>query len=265
MSDNRDEEKTPKVAFFRPADEREQRAVEAVREYGFEPLSDPLLETVPTGATPRTDADYVVLTSVTGVSLAAETVRGTEAFVCAVGPKTAGALRDEGVVVDIVPDEYTSAGLVRALDEAGVGGARVEVARSDHGSDELLDGLKDAGAYVHETVLYEITRPEGGGERTADALRDGTLDAVVFTSSLTVEHLVEVLGETGVGLDALNDTVVGVIGEPTRRTAEENGVCVDYVADEATFDSLVRGLGGEFEAQREPSTTGTSKVDSPDG
>ena len=231
-----------KVAFFRPADERERRAVEVVREHGFEPLSDPLLETVPTGAKPRTDADYVVLTSVTGVRLASDDVRDTEAVVCAVGPKTADALRAEGIDVDIVPEEYTSAGLVDALNEAGVEGARVEVARSDHGSDELLDGLNTEGAYVHETVLYEIRRPEGGGEATADALRGGTLDAVLFTSSLTVEHLIEALEEADVGVDALEDVLVCAIGEPTQRTAEGMGVKVDLVPDEETFESLVESV-----------------------
>lgn len=255
-------EKKPKVAFFRPADERERRAVEAVREHGFEPLSDPLLETRPTGATPRTDADYVVLTSVTGVGIAAERVRGTDPVVCAVGPKTADALRSEGVKVDVVPEEYTSVGLVDELAE-DVEGKRIEVARSDHGSDELTDGLNDAGAYVHETVLYEIVRPEGGGSETVEGLAGGEVDAVLFTSSLTVEHLLEALEEAGLNLGALDGVVVGVIGDPTRRTAQKGGVDVDYVADEATFDSLVRGL--DELSQNEPSTKGTSRVDSPDG
>jgi uroporphyrinogen-III synthase len=237
-----DGKEPPQVAFFRPADEREKRAVEVVREHGFEPLSDPLLETVPTGAEPRTDADYIVLTSVTGVRLASELLRDTDAVVCAIGPKTADALRAEGVNVDIVPEEYTSAGLVDTLGEVGVEGARVEVARSDHGSDELLDGLNTEGAYVHETVLYEIRRPEGGGEATADALRGGTLDAVLFTSSLTVEHLVAALKESGVGVDALEDVLVCAIGEPTRRTAESIGVKVDLVPDEETFESLVEAV-----------------------
>ena len=232
------DEDVPKVAFFRPADEREKRAVDKVRAEGFEPLSDPLLETVPTGAKPRTDADFIVLTSVTGVELAADTVRDSEAVVCAVGPKTADALSHEGVEVDVVPDEYTSAGIVDALAEE-VEGARVEVARSNHGSDELLQGLNVEGAYVHETVLYKIVRPEGGGEETADALSDGSLDAVLFTSSLTVEHLVKALEETGVGVGVLDGVLVCVIGEPTRRTAESLGVDVDVVSEEATFDSLV--------------------------
>jgi len=227
----------PRVAFFRPDDHRAERAVETVRAHGMEPLSDPLLEKGETGEKPRADADYVVLTSVSGVEIAGESVGDSEAVVCAIGPKTAAALRDEGVEVGVVPEKYTSGGLVEELD-GRVGGARVEVARSDHGSDELLEGLNGAGAYVHETVLYELRRPAGGGERTARALREGELDAVLFTSSLTVEHLVEALGEAGLGADALDDVLVCVIGAPTRETAESLGVEVDVVAQEATFESL---------------------------
>lgn len=229
---------TPRVAFFRPDDRRAESAANAARERGLTPLSDPLLETVPTGAKPRTDAGFIVLTSVTGVELAAETVRNTDAVVCAIGPKTADALREAGVNVDVVPDEYTSTGLVNVL-EGRVDGARVEVARSDHGSDELTDGLVEAGGYVHETVLYEIIRPKGGGEKTAHALDDEEIDAVLFTSSLTVEHLLEALEETGVGLGTLNDAAVYAIGEPTRETAENLGVEVDDVPEEETFESLL--------------------------
>jgi uroporphyrinogen-III synthase len=228
----------PRVAFFRPDDYRAERATEAARERGLDPLSDPILETVPTGKKPRTDGGFIVLTSVTGVELAAETVRGADAVVCAIGPKTADGLCEEGTEVDVVPEEYTSAGLVKEL-KGRVGGERVEVARSDHGSDELLDGLNDAGAYVHETVLYEIRRPEGGGERTARGLEKGTVDAVLFTSSLTVEHLVEALEETGAGVGALEGARVYAIGEPTRETAEGLGISVDGVPEDETFDSLL--------------------------
>jgi uroporphyrinogen-III synthase len=233
-------EDRPTVGFFRPADEREKRAVEEARELGLEPVSDPLLETFPTGAVPRADADYVVLTSVTGVGIATEDGRDAlkEAVVCAIGPKTADALEKEGVEVGVVPDEYTSSGLVDSLSRR-VGGARVEVARSDHGSAELLDGLREAGAYVHETVLYEIRRPDGGGKKTARALRDGSLDAIAFTSSLTVEHLLEALNEEGIGTESLEQVEVYAIGEPTRETAESFGIEVDGVPDEETFEALL--------------------------
>ncbi len=235
----------PRVAFFRPDDERAKRAEDTVRERGMEPLSDPLLEVRETGELPRADADYVVLTSVTGVEIAGESVGKSEAVACAIGPKTADALREAEVKVDVVPEEYTSGGLVETL--AGrVGGARVEVARSDHGSDELIEGLVGAGAYVHETVLYALRRPSGGGEKTAYALRDGELDAVLFTSSLTVEHLVVALDETGVGVDGLDDVLVCAIGAPTRETAESMGVEVDVVPEEATFESLVESAANRL-------------------
>ncbi|WP_225335608.1 uroporphyrinogen-III synthase [Halomicrobium urmianum] len=252
------EEPRLRVAFFRPDDERTDDAVELLESLGADPVPDPMLAVEPTDATPKTDAvgssgsdepspvvpredaDYAVLTSKTGVELAAEAGWGPgEAAVCAIGEPTADALRAAGYSVDLVPDEYSSSGLVDALaDDAA--GARIEVARSDHGSDVLTDGLEDAGAYVHETVLYRLVRPESAGE-SAELAAGGDLDAALFTSSLTVTHFLAAADERGVrdaAVDGLNDAVVGAIGEPTRRTAEDAGIEVDVVPEAADFDAL---------------------------
>ena len=61
-----------KVAVFRPDDERLTEAVELLDSLGATPVADPMLAIEPTGATPRSDADYVVFTSKTGIELAAE-------------------------------------------------------------------------------------------------------------------------------------------------------------------------------------------------
>ncbi|MFB1064317.1 uroporphyrinogen-III synthase [Natrinema sp. H-ect4] len=232
----------PTVAVFRPDDDRLERAVALLAELGTEPVADPMLAVEPTDATPRTDAEYVVLTSKTGAELVSEAGWDPgDATVCAIGPATADALREEGYAVDIVPEEFTSSGLVSTLEER-ISGARVEVARSDHGSPVLLEGFEDAGAYVHETILYRLVRPEESGE-SAKLVAEGGLDAVCFTSSLTVEHFLEAAAEAGVREDALAglaDAVVGVIGEPTAETAAERGIDVDVVPDEATFDALAR-------------------------
>jgi uroporphyrinogen-III synthase len=229
-----------RAAVFRPDDERLADAVELLASLGAEPVADPMLAVEPTGARPRADADYVVLTSTTGADLVgtAGWVPG-DATVCAIGPTTAEGLREQGYAVDLVPEEYTSAGLVAALGER-VEGARVEVARSDHGSAVLLDGLVDAGAYVHETVLYELVRPAGSG-RSAELAADGELDAAAFTSSLTVEHFLEAAAERDVraaAVDGLAEAVVGAIGAPTAETAREAGLEVDVVPAEADFELL---------------------------
>ncbi|MDH5018823.1 uroporphyrinogen-III synthase [Halobacterium rubrum] len=230
------------VAVFRPDDERLADAVALLADLGVEPVPDPMLAVEPTGKTPREDAGYVVVTSKTGVELAAaDGWTPGDATLVAIGPATADACREAGYDVDVVPDEYTSAGLVAALDD-DVDGARVEVARSDHGSAVLTDGLDDAGAYVHETVLYELVRPAGAGE-SVELAAEGDLDAALFTSSLTVENWLAAARERGVEPEAregLADATVGVIGPPTADTAVEHGIDVDVVPDDAGFEELAR-------------------------
>lgn len=232
----------PHVAVFRPDDDRLAEAVDLLESMGVEPVADPMLSIQETGQTPRSDAEYTILTSKTGIEIADEAgwTPGDTTLV-AIGPKTAAAAENAGWDVDLVPDEYTSAGLVAAL-ESTVGGSTVEVARSDHGSDVLLDGLWDAGAYLHETVLYELVIPDRAGESAVLAAAGG-LDAALFTSSLTVEHFLEVARDRDIEtdvLEGLESAVVGVIGPPTAETAKNMGISVDVVPSDAEFETLAR-------------------------
>ena len=236
-----DPDDRPRVAVFRPDDERIAAAETLLTDLGVEAVTDPMLAVEPTGATPEA-AEYVVFTSKTGAELVADAGwTPGDATVVAIGPKTADALEAAGYAVDLVPDEYTSAGLVELLADR-TDGTSVEVARSDHGSPVLLDGLRDAGATVHETVLYRLVRPVEEGE-SAELAADGDLDAACFTSSLTVEHFLDAADERGIraaALVGLNAAVVGVIGDPTRETATSHGIDVDVVPAEATFEALAR-------------------------
>ncbi|PSQ05792.1 uroporphyrinogen-III synthase [Halobacteriales archaeon QS_6_71_20] len=262
----------PRVAVFRPDDERLTEAVEFLDSLGAAAVPDPMLAVEPTGAVPEA-GDWVVFTSKTGVELAtgagwspagAADRDGKTPSVACIGPSTAAAAEAAGWTVDLVPEEYSSTGLVAAFagadrntaegrsgsgDAVGVDGVRIEVARSDHGSAVLLDGLRDAGATVHETVLYELVRPEGSGD-AAEAAAGGDLDGACFTSSLTVDHLLDAAAERGVraaAVDGLNDAVVGCIGHPTRETAEERGVDVDAVPAEASFETLAEAVVAELD------------------
>lgn len=234
------------IAVFRPADGRADETAAFLRSLGATPVVDPMIAVDPTGATPRTDADYVILTSTTGVDCLAEHDWEPEpATVCAIGDRTAAALREAGISVDRVPEQHSSAGLVDLLADA-VAGARVEIARSDHGSDTLPDGLTDAGAYVHETILYRLVRPPDSGESTTLAA-DGGVDGVLFSSPLTVQHFTQAATERDVFetvCSTLNgpDVVVGAIGAPTRDAATDQGISVDVVPDTADMERLAAAV-----------------------
>lgn len=230
----------PTVAFFRPDDDRLASGISLLESLGADPLGDPMLAIEPTGKNPRTDGEYTILTSKTGVELLGEGWHpgGT---LCAIGESTAAVLRDAGYGVDIVPEEFTSRGLVERLADE-VAGSRVEIARSDHGSAVLLDGLEDAGAYVHETILYRLTRPPNAGD-SAERAAANTLDAALFTSTLTVEHFLDAAAERGIraeAIEGLNSAFVGAIGPPTADTARTAGIDVDLVPETAEFELLAR-------------------------
>lgn len=228
-----------RAAVFRPDDGRLEDAVELLESLGATPVPDPMLEIVPTGERPP-DADFVVLTASTGVDILAEAGwEPGEARLCCIGPSTAEAAREAGWTVDRVPEEYDSAGMVAALTD-DVAGKTVAVARSDHGSETLLGGLREAGAEVTETVLYELRRPEGSGE-SAEMAAEGKLEAVLFTSSRTVTGFLDAAEERGIqeaAVAGLEAAVVGAIADGPAKTAKSHGVSVDIVPDEADFDRL---------------------------
>ncbi len=159
-------------------------------------------------------ADYCIFTSETGVDLAATAgwkQRGTT--VCAVGDQTATALCNRGYSVDIVPSTFTSTGLVDEL-STEVEGQTVELARSAHGSEVLVEGLEAAGGIVSETALYRLKRPETAGQSVSLAV-DGKLDGILFTSPKTIEHFVQIATERDAVAALqreLEETIVGAIG-----------------------------------------------------
>lgn len=234
---------TRTVAYFRPDDERATEAEALLRDLGVEPLSDPMLAVDPTGAIPRSDAEYTILTSKTGAELVSETDFDPAGELVAIGTPTAEAIERAGYTVDRIPSEFSSSGLVAEL-EGDASGARIEVARSDHGSEVLTAGLNEIGAYVHETVLYRLVRPPEAGA-SALAAAEGELSGACFTSSLTVKHFLEAAADRGVKSEAvagLNDAVVGAIGTPTESTARSYGVEVDIVPDTAEFGALASAV-----------------------
>ena len=77
-----------------------------------------------------------------------------------------------------------------------------------------------------------------GREDILEALKEGRVDLVTFTSSSTVKNLVEVLG----GMDALQHVKTAAIGPVTADTARSLGIEPDIVAGTYTIDGFVEAI-----------------------
>lgn len=233
----------PRVAVFRPDDGRIDDAAALLDSLGAEPVADPMLTIEPTGQTPPA-ADFVVLTSATGVDVLADAGWDPgDATLCCIGQSTADAAEAAGWTVGRIPEQYDSEGMVAEL-EGDVSGKSVALARSDRASQTMPDGLRAAGADVSETALYRLRRPADAGE-SATLAAAGDLDGAAFTSSSTVEGFLDAAEERGIREEAvagLEDAVVGAIAESPAETAREAGIAVDLVPDEADFEALARAV-----------------------
>jgi uroporphyrinogen III methyltransferase/synthase len=215
-----------------------------LRELGAEALEAPAIRIEPLDAeVPDLAAyDLVCLTSPNGVHALFERLHGSgrdaralaAATVAAIGPGTARALREHGVLADVVPDQFVAEALVEAL--AGLPVSRALVARAEAARDVLPDALRERGAEVDVLALYRtVAEPLDDAARAA---LDGA-DYVTFTSSSTVRFLLQSLG----GADALPAGArLASIGPVTSETLREHGLEPDLEAERHDIDGLVAAL-----------------------
>ena len=165
------------------------------------------------------------------------------AAVAAIGPGTASALKECGIVADVVPERFVAEALVEALEPVDVDGRRVLVARAADARDVLPDALRARGAEVDDVALYE-TVAEPLSEAELAGLERATY--VTFTSSSTVRFLIESGARPPEGARVVS------IGPVTSATAGEHGLSVDVEAERHDIDGLVDALTADARRRRVP-------------
>lgn len=193
--------------------------------------------------------DWLMLTSANAVAalfqrmaaLGAAPTLPAHVRVGAVGPATARELAAHGAQPDCVPSVHTAEGMLAELGD--MAGRRVLLPAADIARETLAEGLRGRGAYVDVVTAYR-TVPGEGASMLARLLRDGTPDAITFTSPSTVRYMLQGLAAQGVRDPAarLAGMAVVCIGPTTADAAHAAELRVAAVAREHTVDGLVAAL-----------------------
>lgn len=147
--------------------------------------------------------------------------------VVAVGPKTRASLEDRGVKVSLVPDRFSSAGLVELLSSRRPKGESIIIPRSAEANDFAAKALAEIGMKVEEVPLYEIqTHPPGvEWHEFSSLLARRKVDGIVFTSASSVRAFFEILGKISQNNQRLDKlTKVISIGPFTSRELEKRNM-----------------------------------------
>lgn len=190
------------------------------------------------------DAEWSVFTSKRGVRFFIDTlhrakldVRTVDSKVAAIGEKTAQELKKFGILADLIPDKYSSKGLLKSFAEIEITGRQVSLFRCRGGNKVLNSGLKKFGADVLEVELYE-TIPSG--KREAKILEPllSQIDSFIFTSPSCVSSFLSAFGEKG--KMALRKGVIVSIGPVTKSCLEKEGITVSLMPKVYTGEGILR-------------------------
>ena len=225
-----------------------------IRDEGAQPMLAPTIRiAAPRDPGPLRDAvthldcyDWILFTSSNAVKalfgaiheagLDVRALGGVKA--CAIGGKTRDALMSRGVHADLLPKDARAEGVIAALGPLLDERTRVLLPRAEIAREVLPDSLREAGAEVDVVTAYRNLPPEPKAvERIQSLVDPGEADAVLFTSSSTVQNLFDLLGpEAAKQLNALD---LFSIGPVTTETAQRLGLGVSATSPEQTIESLV--------------------------
>jgi uroporphyrinogen III methyltransferase/synthase len=175
--------------------------------------------------------------------------------VAAIGAETVDALIAMGVRPDLVPvDEQTTAALLDEwpeFDQLVDPINRIFLPRADIATDTLVAGLTELGWEVEDVTAFRTVRAAPPAVETREAIKSGGFDAVVFTSSSTVRNLVGIAGKPHPA------SIIACIGPATAKTAQEHGLRVDVLPEDASIESLINALATHgFGLREEAAQTG---------
>lgn len=215
------------ILVTRPAAQAEG-LVERLAALGIDAIS------VPTVAVEAADLDLALPLTEGTEWLVVTSANGAAALEGVILP--AATLRQRGIRVDHVPDEYLTVNIADGLGD--VSGRRIVLARADAATPDLRKVLLGRGALVEEVVAYRtIEGPEFSRVPLHAALRQ-PLDGVAFTSGSTVRGFV--------ALDGPTTLRAFCIGPVTAAEAIRAGLRVSAIAQEHTAGGLAAAIADYF-------------------
>ena len=251
------------IGITRP-EERVEDAVKIVKEHGGTALVAPTLELQVSNTESLIklcdmagELDWLIFTSPTGIISVfkhcsdLKTRLSPDCKIAVIGPRTENYLEKRGLEADIVPESYTAEGLLECFKDHDLKNKKIGIPRTLAARDALPTGLKAMGADVFIAEAYKSALPK---DRTrvnqlVEAILNKKIDAVTFTSTLTVKNLLDMLDEKEkqdvIDILKSKEVTIAVIGPVTAMPLKEIGIDV-LIPEKYTVSAMLEILMGKI-------------------
>ena len=249
------------IVVTRKGDQAESM-IERLRELGAEPVFFPVIETIaPDNWAPLDDAlknisryDGLIFTSINGVRFFFQRLKQVhqdirnlkDLQVYTIGPKTAEAVGNLGICVDIIPKDFVAEALIESIGKEKVNGKRFLIPRAAIAREVLPIKLREMGATIDVAPAYQTVLPKPKSDAFLKRLQSGDIDVLTFTSSSTVTNFLTLTGKNL--LEEIKKTRIACIGPITAKTAEDAGLKVDILPEKYTVTSLLDAIENYFQS-----------------
>lgn len=227
----------PVIAITRPKD-RAGKACEIVEKLGGEPFLAPTLDLQPVNSQSLKDLvarkdelDWIIFTSPTTIvsldKFHPDFLKNLECKLAVIGNKTGKLAEKHGLTVDLMPEEFTAEGIIEEFRKQNITGNTIGIPRTASARPVLPEELEKLGNEIILAEAYKSLFPmdEKAVKELIEKIENKEIDAITFTSPLTVENFFEIVEDKEKIAELLSNNLLAVcIGPITAKALDKYDV-----------------------------------------
>ncbi|WP_297825909.1 uroporphyrinogen-III synthase [uncultured Methanobrevibacter sp.] len=231
----------PVVAITRPKD-RAKKACEIVENLGGSAILAPTLDLQPVNSeslkdlvSKKDELDWIVFTSPTTIvslnKFYPDFIKSLNCKLAVIGNKTGKLAEKNGLAVDLMPEDFTAEGLIEEFKKREITGKTIGIPRTASARPVLPEELEKLGNTVILAEAYKSLFPmdEKAVQDLIQKIENKEIDAITFTSPLTVENFFKIADDKAKLAQLLNDNLLTVcIGPITAKVLDEYDISYIY-------------------------------------
>lgn len=231
----------PIVAITRPAD-RSKAACKIVEELGGQYILAPTLDLKPVNSESLKNLiankdllDWIVFTSPTTITslnlFYPDFLKNLDCKVAVIGNKTGKIANEQGVKVDLIPEDFTAEGLLEEFEKRNITNQTIGIPRTASARPVLPEGLEKLNNKVILAEAYKSLFPMDE-DKISDLIvkiENNEIDAITFTSPLTVTNFFKISKNKEKLADLLSNNLLTVcIGPITGKILDQYNINYIY-------------------------------------
>lgn len=231
----------PIVAITRPAD-RSKVACKIVEELGGQYVLAPTLDLKPVNSESLKNLiankdllDWIVFTSPTTITslnlFYPDFLKNLDCKVAVIGNKTGKIAGEQGVKVDLIPEDFTAEGLLEEFEKRNITNQTIGIPRTASARPVLPEGLEKLNNKVIVAEAYKSLFPmdENKINDLIAKIENNEIDAITFTSPLTVTNFFKISKNKEKLADLLSNNLLTVcIGPITGKILDQYNINYIY-------------------------------------